>query len=121
MEGRNASVPIGDSALPPSLLKPVLATRQSTTAIRISLIIFENCRMTNSKAVSTRQRSDIDQLRRQIMDLRGELQLRDNELKKIAIANLQMAQEIKRLKYETTVKAAGKGNVVAIGKRKAQQ
>jgi hypothetical protein len=66
----------------------------------------------DARSESTARRSENEELKWQIRDLRALLLERENELKKIAIVNLQMAQEVKRLKAEVASKRSSQSKIV---------
>ncbi|GAA0432636.1 hypothetical protein ACFOY5_21010 [Massilia aurea] len=63
----------------------------------------------------TARRSENDALKRQIKDLRALPLARENEVKKIAIVNLQMAQQVKCLKVEVASKRSAHSKIVQMG------
>lgn len=66
----------------------------------------------DARTATATKRSENDALKLQIKDLRALILEREYELKKIAIANLQMAQELKRLKAESESKQPSRNKIV---------
>lgn len=64
-----------------------------------------------AKSESATKRAENDELKRQIKNLHALLLKRENELKKIAIINLQMAQELKHLKAESGAKQSSPAKI----------
>jgi len=52
----------------------------------------------DAKGTTEKKQTEISELKRQIAELRNQLEERDSELRKIAIVNLRLSQEMKGLK-----------------------